>query len=70
MDLVRVFQPAPLLGVFHSLFNFAFWQALALGWLVFMGGAFLVDIAVGLREIKQHLGPGNQSVRRNPATLS
>ena len=42
--------------IWHFLFSFTWWQSLFLGWLICLAGAFLIQIAMQMREIKTHLG--------------
>lgn len=56
ISALRLFAFAVLACLWHFLFDFTWWQSIALGWLCTLFGAFLIHIAMEVRQIKTHFG--------------
>ena len=59
ISALRVFAVAALSCLWHFLFDFTWWQSVALGWMCALAFAFLIHIAMELTKIKKHFGIGD-----------
>jgi hypothetical protein len=53
---LRLSAFAGLVCLWHFMFDFAWWQSVALGWLSALAFSFLIHIELELLKIKKHLG--------------